>query len=64
MVAPSLLALVRGKMIPYKRELAAWLTKLGTATESSAGADGRHILRVVIPLNLEGFGVYAGKLCL
>jgi phospholipid/cholesterol/gamma-HCH transport system substrate-binding protein len=44
----------------YKRELAAWVTKLGTATESSAGAEGRHILRVVIPLNLEGFGVHSG----
>jgi phospholipid/cholesterol/gamma-HCH transport system substrate-binding protein len=45
----------------YKRELPAWLTKLGTATQSSAGADGRHILRVVIPFNLEGFGLYADK---
>ena len=48
-------------LIPYKRELAAWLTKLGTATESSAGADGRHILRTMIPLNLEGFGIFSGK---
>jgi phospholipid/cholesterol/gamma-HCH transport system substrate-binding protein len=48
-------------LIPYKRELAAWITKLGTATQSSAGAEGRHILRVVIPLNLEGFGLYSGK---
>jgi virulence factor Mce-like protein len=45
----------------YKRELPAWLTKLGAATESSAGADGKHILRVVIPFNQEGFGLYAGK---
>lgn len=45
----------------YKRELPAWLTKLGAATQSSAGTDGRHILRVVIPFNLEGFGLYAGK---
>jgi len=45
----------------YKRELPAWLTKLGTATQSSAGADGKHILRVVIPFNLEGFGFYADK---
>jgi phospholipid/cholesterol/gamma-HCH transport system substrate-binding protein len=45
----------------YKKEVATWLTKLGTATESSAGADRKHILRVVIPLNLEGFGLYAGK---
>jgi phospholipid/cholesterol/gamma-HCH transport system substrate-binding protein len=48
-------------LTPYKREVAAWLTKLGAATESSAGADGRHILRVVIPLNLEGFGLYSDK---
>ncbi|HEX3562153.1 MAG TPA: MlaD family protein [Solirubrobacterales bacterium] len=48
-------------LIPYKRELAAWLTKLGTATESSAGPEGRHILRTMIPLNLEGLGVYADK---
>jgi phospholipid/cholesterol/gamma-HCH transport system substrate-binding protein len=48
-------------LIPYRRELAAWLTKLGAATQSSAGAEGRHILRVVIPLNLEGFGIYADK---
>jgi phospholipid/cholesterol/gamma-HCH transport system substrate-binding protein len=48
-------------LIPYKRELAAWLTKLGTATQSSAGAQGRHILRVVIPLNLEGLGIHADK---
>jgi phospholipid/cholesterol/gamma-HCH transport system substrate-binding protein len=45
----------------YKREIATWLTKLGAATESTAGAEGRHILRVVIPLNMEGFGIYAGK---
>jgi phospholipid/cholesterol/gamma-HCH transport system substrate-binding protein len=45
----------------YKREIPAWLTKLGTATQSSAGADGKHILRVVIPFNLEGFGFYADK---
>jgi phospholipid/cholesterol/gamma-HCH transport system substrate-binding protein len=48
-------------LIPYKRELAAWLAKLGTATESSAGADGRHILRVVIPLTQEGFAIYGGN---
>jgi phospholipid/cholesterol/gamma-HCH transport system substrate-binding protein len=48
-------------LIPYKREIAAWLTKLGTATESSAGTDGRHILRVMIPFNQEGLGIYAGK---
>jgi phospholipid/cholesterol/gamma-HCH transport system substrate-binding protein len=48
-------------LLPYKRELAAWFTKLGTATESSAGAEGRHILRVVIPLNPEGFGIYSGN---
>lgn len=42
----------------YKRELPAWLTKLGAATQSSAGAEGRHILRVVIPFNQEGLGVY------
>jgi phospholipid/cholesterol/gamma-HCH transport system substrate-binding protein len=47
-------------LIPYRRELAAWLTKLGTATQSSSGADGRHILRVVIPLNMEGFAVHTG----
>jgi phospholipid/cholesterol/gamma-HCH transport system substrate-binding protein len=45
----------------YKRELPAWLTKLGGATQSSAGADGKHILRVVIPFNLEGFGLYGDK---
>jgi phospholipid/cholesterol/gamma-HCH transport system substrate-binding protein len=45
----------------YKRELPAWLTKLGAATQSSSGADGKHILRVVIPFNLEGFGLYADK---
>ncbi len=45
-------------LIPYKRELAAWLTKLGTATESSAGADGRHILRTMIPFSLEGFAIH------
>jgi phospholipid/cholesterol/gamma-HCH transport system substrate-binding protein len=45
----------------YKRELPAWLTKLGAATQSSAGAEGRHILRVVIPFNQEGFGLYADK---
>jgi phospholipid/cholesterol/gamma-HCH transport system substrate-binding protein len=43
---------------PYKRELAAWLTKLGMATQSSAGADGRHILRVVIPFTQEGLAIY------
>jgi phospholipid/cholesterol/gamma-HCH transport system substrate-binding protein len=48
-------------LTPYKKEVATWLTKLGTATESTAGAEGRHILRVVIPLNMEGFGLYAGK---
>jgi phospholipid/cholesterol/gamma-HCH transport system substrate-binding protein len=48
-------------LIPYKREIASWLTKLGTATESSSGAEGRHILRVVIPLNLEGLGIYSDK---
>jgi phospholipid/cholesterol/gamma-HCH transport system substrate-binding protein len=45
----------------YKREIPAWLTKLGGATQSSSGADGKHILRVVIPFNLEGFGLYANK---
>jgi phospholipid/cholesterol/gamma-HCH transport system substrate-binding protein len=44
----------------YKREVPAWLTKLGAATESSAGAEGRHILRVVIPFNQEGLGIYSG----
>jgi len=48
-------------LIPYKRELASWLTKLGTATESSSGTPARHILRTVIPLNLEGFGIHAGN---
>jgi phospholipid/cholesterol/gamma-HCH transport system substrate-binding protein len=48
-------------LTPYKKEVATWLTKLGTATESTAGADGKHILRVVIPLNMEGFGIYGGK---
>jgi phospholipid/cholesterol/gamma-HCH transport system substrate-binding protein len=48
-------------LTPYKKEITTWLTKLGAATESSAGAEGRHILRVVIPLNMEGFGIYAGK---
>jgi virulence factor Mce-like protein len=45
----------------YKRELPAWLTKLGAATESSAGTEGKHILRVVIPFNQEGVGLYTGK---
>jgi phospholipid/cholesterol/gamma-HCH transport system substrate-binding protein len=49
-------------LIPYKRELAAWITKLGTATESSAGADGRHILRTMIPFSLEGFGIWSKQL--
>jgi phospholipid/cholesterol/gamma-HCH transport system substrate-binding protein len=48
-------------LIPYKREIAAWLTKLATATQSSAGVDGRHILRVMIPFNQEGLGIYADK---
>jgi ABC-type transporter Mla subunit MlaD len=47
-------------LIPYKRELAAWFTKLGTITESSAGSEGKHILRVVIPLSLEGFAIHGG----
>ena len=42
----------------YKRELAAWQVKLGTATQSSAGAEGRHLLRVVIPLSAEGLGIH------
>ena len=29
---------------------------------SSSGAEGRHILRVVIPLNLEGFGIHSQPL--
>jgi virulence factor Mce-like protein len=41
----------------YKRELAAWQVKLGTATQSSAGAEGRHILRVVVPMHPEGLGI-------
>ena len=47
-------------LIDYKRELAAWAAKLGTVTESSAGADGKHILRVVIPLSPEGFAIFGG----
>jgi phospholipid/cholesterol/gamma-HCH transport system substrate-binding protein len=47
-------------LIDYKREIAAWAAKLGTVTESSAGADGKHILRVVIPLTPEGFAIYGG----
>jgi phospholipid/cholesterol/gamma-HCH transport system substrate-binding protein len=47
-------------LIPYKRELAAWLTKLGTATESTGGSEGRHLLRVVIPLSEEGFAIHSG----
>jgi len=47
-------------LIPYQRELAAWLTKLGQATQSSAGDEGRHILRVVIPFTQEGLGIYSG----
>ncbi len=47
-------------LVRYKREVPAWLTKLGAATESSAGAEGRHILRVVIPFTQEGLGIYAG----
>jgi phospholipid/cholesterol/gamma-HCH transport system substrate-binding protein len=47
---------------PYKRELAAWLTKLGLATQSSAGAGGRHILRVMIPFTQEGLGIYQDPL--
>jgi phospholipid/cholesterol/gamma-HCH transport system substrate-binding protein len=43
----------------YKREIPAWLTKLGGATQSSAGAGDKHILRVVIPFSLEGFGLFA-----
>jgi virulence factor Mce-like protein len=50
-----------GWLTQYKREIPAWLTKLGAATESSAGADGKHILRVVIPFNQEGFGLYNDK---
>jgi phospholipid/cholesterol/gamma-HCH transport system substrate-binding protein len=45
-------------LAPYRQELAAWLTKLGTATQSSAGPQDRHILRVVIPFTQEGLGIY------
>ena len=42
----------------YKRDIAAWLTKLAMATESSAGPDHRHILRVMIPFTPEGLGIW------
>jgi hypothetical protein len=48
-------------LIPYQRELSAWLTKLGLATQSSAGPEGRHILRVVVPFTPEGLAVYNGN---
>jgi phospholipid/cholesterol/gamma-HCH transport system substrate-binding protein len=44
-----------------KREIAAWVAKLGSVLESSAGSGGKHILRVVIPLSLEGFAIYGGN---
>jgi phospholipid/cholesterol/gamma-HCH transport system substrate-binding protein len=46
-------------LIPYDRELSAWLTKLALATQSSAGPEGRHILRTMIPYTQEGLAIYA-----
>ncbi len=47
-------------LLPYQRELAAWQTKLGLATQSTAGAEGRHLLRTIIPFTPEGLGIYNG----
>jgi virulence factor Mce-like protein len=45
---------------PYQRELSAWLTKLGTATQATAGSEGRHVLRVMIPFTQEGLAIWGG----
>ena len=42
----------------YKRDVAAWLVKLAMATQSSAGPEGKHILRVMIPFTPEGLGIW------
>jgi ABC-type transporter Mla subunit MlaD len=42
----------------YKKEVAAWMVKLAMATQSSAGPDGKHILRVMIPFTPEGLGIW------
>ncbi len=49
-------------LIPYKRELPAWLTKLGLATQSSAGAGDKHMLRTVIPFGVEGLAIHDQRL--
>ena len=47
-------------LLPYQRELASWQTKLGLATQSTGGAEGRHVLRTLIPFTPEGLGIYNG----
>jgi phospholipid/cholesterol/gamma-HCH transport system substrate-binding protein len=42
----------------YKKDVAAWLTKLALATQSTAGPEGRHILRTMIPFTPEGLGIW------
>jgi hypothetical protein len=46
----------------YKREVAAWLVKLGMGVQSSSGSEGKHILRTTIPFSPEGLGIWDNPL--